>query len=95
MAGVCVMVDNELIERLTKKFQNYPRIKIEGVDGIFTLMNNDGPETGPVTVLEDFLAFRPGYAHMYNGVILRYGQKVCDRDGWSFVVEQEANDGVS
>lgn len=67
---------------------NYPRIKIKGVDGIFVLFGTE--EDAPVTTQEDVDDFVPGYGHMYNGTIKRYGNIVCGREGWSYVTEAES-----
>lgn len=70
------------------ELKDEPRIKIDGVDGVFILMTNDKSDhNGPVTTQEDYDAFEPGYGHMYDGTIKRYGSIVCGREGWHFVTE--------
>lgn len=69
--------------------ENEPRITLDGVDGVFILMNNKGKdgENGPVTTQEDVDKFVPGIGHMYSGVISRYGQVFKTRDEWHYVQE--------
>lgn len=68
---------------------NEPRIKLDGVDGVFILMNNEGRdgENGPVTTQEDVNRFVPGIGHMYDGVISRYGQVFRKKGEWHYVQE--------
>lgn len=68
---------------------NEPRIKLDGVEGVFILMNNEGRdgENGPVTTQKDVDDFVPGIGHMYDGVISRYCQVFKTRNEWHYVHE--------
>jgi hypothetical protein len=74
-------------------FDKEPRITIDGVDGVWILMNNDGEdgENGAIATKEMFYKFAESYAHMFDGVINRYGKVIAKKGQWHYVIDEKDN----
>lgn len=72
---------------------NDPRIKIDGVEGVWVLMNDEGArgENGAIATQELFDRFDESFAHMFDGQVKRYGQVIAERDQWHYVIDGEAS----
>ena len=69
---------------------NEPRIKIDGVDGVWVLLRDTpGRDAGAVCTQELFDKFETSYAHMTDGIIKRYGEVIATRKQWHYVTEEK------
>ena len=72
---------------MSNSLKDDPRIKIDGVDGIWILMN-DGMklgDNGAIATQKIFDGFKESYAHMNDGVIRRYHNVIADKTQWHYV----------
>jgi len=74
---------------MSNSLKNDPRIKIDGVKGIWILLNNSmkNGDNGAIATQEMFDDFVPSYAHMHDGIISRYGNTIADKTQWHYVKE--------
>ena len=76
---------------MSESLKDQPRIKIDGVDGVWILMNDcmESGDNGAVTTQEKFDDFTESYAHMFSGEIRRYNNVIADQTQWHYVTENK------